>query len=388
MNNIPSPTNPLPPMEWDRAPWNRWSFHHMREIVPTAEVWRGDGPVSALPKAQKNLDGLKVNNLDGAPTTLTQLLDETYTDGFLVMHRGSVVYERYFGTMTPRSLHLSQSVAKSVTGMAFGVLVERGLLDPKQLVTHYLPELRETGWEGATLQHVLDMTTGVRFDETYTDLHSDMGQLDVACGWKPIPPGSDPKLKWPSHIWEQIMGLTEKIRPHGAAFDYRSIETDVLAFAMERVTGKRLPQIVSEELWQKLGMEESGCFTVDRAGYAIADGGFNASLRDYGRFGQMVLSGGAGIVPSSWIETTRNGNHAIFSEPYTIALPQGAYHNKWWIEDPKSRNIMARGVFGQWIYIDFKHDMVVVKMSSWPVFLNPKYEIATLDAAHAIAAAL
>jgi CubicO group peptidase (beta-lactamase class C family) len=380
MNNIPSPTNPLPPMEWDRAPWNRWSFHHMREIVPTAEVWRGDGPVSVLPMAEKNLDGLKVKNLDGAQATLTQLLAETYTDGFIVMH--------YFGTMTPRSLHLSQSVAKSITGMAFGVLADRGLLYPKQLVTHYLPELRETGWEGATLQHVLDMTTGVRFDETYTDPHSDMGQLDVACGWKPIPPGSDPKLKWPSHIWEQIMGLKEKARPHGAAFDYRSIETDVLAFAMERVTGKRLPQIVSEELWQKLGMEESGCFTVDRAGYAIADGGFNATLRDYGRFGQMVLSGGAGIVPSSWIDTTRNGDHAIFPEPYTIALPQGAYHNKWWIEDPKSRNLMARGVFGQWIYIDFTHDMVIVKVSSWPVFLNPKYEIATLEAAHAIAAAL
>jgi CubicO group peptidase (beta-lactamase class C family) len=121
-------------MEWDRAPWNRWSFHHMREIVPTAEVWRGDGPVSVLPMAEKNLDGLKVKNLDGAQATLTQLLAETYTDGFIVMHRGSVVYERYFGTMTPRSLHLSQSVAKSITGMAFGVLADRGLLYPKQLL--------------------------------------------------------------------------------------------------------------------------------------------------------------------------------------------------------------------------------------------------------------
>jgi CubicO group peptidase (beta-lactamase class C family) len=201
MNITPSPTNPLPPMDWDRAPWNRWSFHHMREIVPTVEVWRGEGPVYALPKAEKNLDALSVKSIAGAPITLTKFLDETYTDGFLVMHRGAVVYERYFGTMTPRSLHLSQSVAKSVTGMACGVLVERGLLDPKQLVTHYLPELTETGWAGATMQHVLDMTTGVRFDETYTDPHSDMGQLDVACGWKPIPPGSDPALKWPTHIW-------------------------------------------------------------------------------------------------------------------------------------------------------------------------------------------
>ena len=375
-------------MDWDRAPWNRWSFHHMREVVPTAEVWRGDGPVRKLERHEKNLDGLGVKSLSGAPTSLLSLLDETYTDGFLVMHRGAVVCERYFGTMTPRSLHLSQSVAKSITGMAAGILIGRGDLDPTQQISLYLPELAHTGWAGATLQHVLDMTTGVKFDETYTDPHSDMGQLDVASGWKPIPPGSDPSLKWPTHIWEQIVGLKEKIRPHGAAFEYRSIETDVLAFAMERVTGKRLPQIISEELWQKLGMEESGCFTVDRAGYAIADGGFNATLRDYGRFGQMVLSGGAGIVPSSWVETTRKGDHEIFPEPYNIALPQGAYHNKWWIEDPKSRNLMARGVFGQWIYIDFAHDMVIVKMSSWPVFLNPKYEIATLAAAHAIAATL
>ena len=388
MKNIPSPTNPLPPMDWDRAPWNRWSFHHMREILPTVEVWRGDGPVRKLEHREKNLDALSVKSLAGPHTLLSTFLDETYTDGFLVMHRGAIVYERYFGSMTPRSLHLSQSVAKSIVGMACGIFIESGLLDPTQLISHYLPELAQTGWAGATLQHVLDMTTGVKFDETYTDPHSEMGQLDVASGWKPIPPGSDPKLKWPTHIWEQILGLRENMRPHGAAFEYRSIETDVLAFAMERVTGKRLPQIISEELWQKLGMEESGCFTVDRAGYAIADGGFNATLRDYGRFGQMVLSGGAGIVPTSWIETTRKSDHKNFPAPYNLALPHGAYHNQWWIEDQKSRNLMARGVFGQWIYIDFAHEMVIVKLSSWPDFLNIKFAIATLAAGQAIAAAL
>ena len=386
--NGPALNNPIPPMDWDRAPWNRWSFHHMREIVPTVEVWRGDAPTRQLERREKNLDGLSVRSLSGAPTNLSGLLDETYADGFLVMHRGAVVYERYFGSMTPRSLHLSQSVAKSVVGMAFGILARRGLLDPTQKASHYLPELTQTGWADATLQHVLDMTTGVKFDETYTDLYSDMGQLDVASGWKPIPIGADPNFKWPTHIWEQIIGLKEKLRPHGAAFEYRSIETDVLAFAMERVTGKRLPQIISEELWQKLGVEESACFTVDRAGYAIADGGFNATLRDYGRFGQMVLSGGDGIVPSSWIETTRNGDHKIFPAPYNYSLPQGAYHNQWWIEDSKSRNLMARGVFGQWIYIDFAHEMVIVKLSSWPDFLNTKFAIATLAAAHVIAGEL
>jgi CubicO group peptidase (beta-lactamase class C family) len=384
----PAPDRPIPVMEWDRAPWNRWSFLNMREVVPTVEVWRGPGPVRQFERAERPLGTLTVKSTLGKSCSLDEFLAETYTDGFLVLHRGKIVFERYLNGMQPRTLHLSQSVAKSVVGMTAGILIERGLIDPRKLVSHYLPELANTGWKGATLQQVMDMTSGERFDETYTNPHSDMGQLDVAAGWKPIPPDTDKALKWPSHVWEQILGIKEQIRPHGSAFEYRSIETDILAFSMERVTGKRLAQIVSEELWQKLGVEESACFTVDRAGYALADGGFNATLRDYGRFGQMVLAGGQGIVPSSWIEETRRANHEIFGEPYTIALPQGGYHNQFWVEDPVNRNLMARGVFGQLIYIDFAHDMVVVKLSTWPDFLNVKLAIATLGAIRSVAAAL
>ena len=375
----------VPRMDWDRAPWNRWSFQHIREILPTAEVWRGDKAVRELPRRDRDLDSFIVKSIGGEATSLLHLLDETYTDGIVVLHQGAIVYERYFGGMTPRSLHLSQSVAKSVVGMTAGILAGRGLLDPKQLVSNYLPELAATAWGGATLQQVLDMTTGVWFNEDYTDPHSHVGQLDVASSWKPTPPETDPDLKWPAHVWEMILGLKRKTRAHGEQFEYRSIETDVLAFCMERVTGKRLAQIVSEELWQKLGAEESASFTIDPAGYSIADGGFNATLRDYARFGQMVLSGGETIVPKVWIEETRNANHKMFGAPYTIVLPRGGYHNQFWVEDSQSRNLMCRGVFGQFIYIDFAHEMVVVKLSSWPEFVSPKKMIATLAAVRSIA---
>lgn len=141
---------------------------------------------------------------------------------------------------------------------------------------------------------------------------------------------------------------------------------------MERVTGKRLAQIISEELWQKLGAEESASFTIDPAGFSIADGGFNATLRDYACFGQTILSGGENIVAKSWIEETRNANHTMFGAPYTIVLPNGGYHNQFWVEDHNSRKLMCRGVFGQSIYIDFAHQMVVVNLSSWPEFVSPK----------------
>ena len=384
-----SPPVLVPPkMDWDRPPWNRWSFQHVREILPTAEVWRGKGATRALPRADVNLDDLAVANSSGAPTSLMGLLDETYTDGFLVLKDGAIAYERYFNGMDERTLHLSQSVAKSFVGMTAGILIGRGLLDVNALVTSYLPELEQTGWRGATLQQVLDMTTGTRFSEEYTNPYSDIGQSDVASGWKPIPPDSDPAFKWPRHMWELVTGLVQAIRPHGELFSYRSIETDVLAFCMERVTSMRLPQLLSEELWQKMGAEESACITVDSAGFALADGGLNATMRDYGRFGQLILENGGGVIPAAWIDATRNGNHKIFGEPYTFSLPDGAYKNQFWIEDAKSRAILAKGVFGQLIYINWDYNLVAVKLSSGPDFLNRPFDVAIFAALHKMGRAL
>lgn len=372
-------------LNWDSPPWNRWSFQHIREILPTAEVWRGDGPVRELPRSEVDLDALPVSDSQGEPATLAGLLDETFTDGFMVLKDGKIAYERYFNNMTARTPHLSQSVAKSVTGTVFGILAARGVVDPKKLVTDYLPELAVTGWRGASLQHVLDMTSGVRFSEAYTDPYSDIGQVDVASGWKPVPSGTEPSFQWPENVFELILRLTGTTRPHGTAFEYRSIETDVLAFVMERATGKRLPQLVSEELWQKIGAEESAFFTVDSAGYALADGGFNATLRDYARFGQTILEDGAGIVPAAWIAETRQGVHG---PDFSASMPEASYRNQFWIEDPRSRALMCRGVFGQLIHIDWGTRMVTVKLSTWPDFTSVAYSAATLKAVHAIAAAL
>jgi len=380
-----TPPSLVPPkMDWDRPPWNRGGFQNIRQILPTAEVWRGPGPVRELPRKERDLDSLTVASTQGGTTTLATLLDETYTDGFIVLKHGAIVYERYFNGMDQRTLHLSQSVAKSVTAAAAGALVGKGLLDVEAPITQYLPELDDTAYRGARLQHVLDMASGVSFDETYTDPHSDIGQLDVASGWKPIPPGSDPGLRWPRHVFEQVLGLAKLERRHGDLFSYRSIETEVLGFCMERATGKRLAQIVSEEIWSPMGAEESACFTVDSAGSALADGGFNACLRDYARVGLLYLENGGGIIPASWVEATRSGNHAIFGEPYTETLPEGAYRNQWWIEDPHARSLCARGVFGQLIYVNWEYGMVAVKLSSWPDFLNARFSIVTQQALHAI----
>ena len=357
----------------------------MREFLPTAEVWRGDGPPNRLDRRPVDLDPLSFVTPDGVPTTVADWLADSFTDGFIVLHRGRIVFERYFNGMDERTLHLSQSMAKSITGTVAGILVGRGLLDPQAPLTDYLADLARTAYAGATVRHVLDMTSGVRFSEDYENLDSDIAVTDVASGWKPPQPGRT----YPASMWDVIMGLTVKEREHGSLFAYRSIETDVLAFAMEAATGSRFVDLVSEALWSKLGAEESAAFTVDAAGYPLADGGFNATLRDYARFGQLHLDAGLAngrqVLPSAWIEDTRNGDATLFGAPYTETLPHGAYRNCFWIEDHRGRAYMARGVFGQSIYVDPDHQMVIVKLSTWPEFVSVPRNLLALAAFHAIA---
>lgn len=377
----------VPHDDWDRAPWNRWTFQHVREMTPTAQVWRGRGPTSQLPVELQDIDAINFE-IEGKRGTVGGFLKSSFTDGFLVLHRGRIIVERYMNGMTERMPHLSQSVAKSIVGTVAGILAHRNVIDLQAPVTHYLPELGSTAYRGATVQHVLDMTSGVVFDEAYTASDSHMAWLDAACGWKQHKnPG------WPKSVWELILRLKATECPHGVSFRYRSIETDVLAFVMQRASGLQLAELVSRELWAPMGAEEDAYFTVDIEGYALADGGFNATLRDYARFALLHLGAGAmdgrQIVPKAWIEETRcGGKPELFGGVYREVLPQGAYHNQFWIEDAERRAYMARGVFGQFIYIDPEAEFAAVKLSSWPEFLSPERSRTALAAVKALREAL
>lgn len=377
----------IPRQDWDRAPWNRWTFQNVRDMVPTTRVWRGEGPTSPLPTNLQDIDAIAFD-ADGIPGTIGTFLEEGYADGLLVLHRGKVVAERYLNGMSPHTLHLSQSVAKSIVGTLAGILIGRGLLDTAAPVTHYLPELETTAYRGATIQHVLDMTSGVVFDETYTALDSHVAQLDAACGWK-----ERWNPQWPAHVWDLILSLQDLECPHGTSFRYRSIETDVLSFALQRAAATPLAELVSRELWAPMGAQEDACFTVDPAGYAFGDGGFNATLRDYARFALLHLRGGEidgrRIVPAEWIAGTRFGaDPTLFGGIYHDVLPEGAYHNQFWIEDTARRAYMARGVFGQLIYIDPEADFAAIILSSWPEFVSTIRTRTALAAVRAIREAL
>ena len=379
----------IPMIDWDRPPWNRWAFQHVRELLPTAAIRRAD-KASALPAASGDLSGLSYAGIDGHQTSFAQMLDDTYTDAILVWKAGKTLHESYHNGMTDRSLHLLQSVSKSLTSAAAGTLIGEGRLDPAALVTRYLPELAATAWKGATLQHVLDMTSGTRFSEDYDIRDSDVGKMDFASGWKPAPDGVDVSA-WPRCIWDQMLGLTVAEADHGARFRYRSIETDVLAHAMERVTGQRLPQILSERLWQPLGCAEDASITVDRAGYGLSCGGISATLRDMARFGLMLLNngktGGRQVVPTDWCHDIRHGAHGLYDTDNYKDWPRGRYRNQFWVEDSTLGRHYCFGVFGQMVMVAPDTGMMAVKFSSQPDFVDSSYYRLTMAGLRAVEAA-
>ena len=358
----PPPEWRVPRADWDHPPWNRWSFQNIRKILPTENIGCGNSPTPWIVE-ERDLTKVAFDAFDGTPSTVSDVLSE-YTDGFLVAKGGVILHESYHNGMTRQTQHLSQSVAKSVVSTVAGVLIAKGHLDTTELITTYLPELESTAWRGATVQHVLDMTTGVRYVEEYTDPNSDMGRTDVACGWKQVPDGSDP-ADWPTTLWDQIMCLTECETDHGARFKYRSIETDVLGFAISRLTGLSLAEAISVFLWTPMGAENPACITVDPAGTGLGDGGMCATLRDYARFGQTMLDNGLvdgrQVIPADWVADVRSGDHGRFDDQSREFMPNGRYRNMFWIQDADSMTHMSLGVFGQFIYVSPERDMVVVQ---------------------------
>jgi CubicO group peptidase (beta-lactamase class C family) len=387
MRGFPPPPEKRPDLtNWDLAPFNRWSFMNIRKLFPTVDVNADYANVQSLPLALQDLSGISFKVHTGKTVTLSDFLYSSYTDGFLVLHKGKIITEAYFNNMQSDTPHLSQSVAKSIVGTLAGILRDQGLVDQDAPLVSYVPELARCGYKDAKLSHALNMTSGVRFVEDYNMPGSDMTRIDIASGWRPVPEDESP------HTIRDIILPLPKIRKHGKVFQYKSVDTDVVAWALERAANKSLAELVSELIWKKIGAEQNAFFTVDRAATALADGGFNATLRDYARFGLMMQNSGKvgdlEVVPGSWVDACASGDRSVYGPPNTDTCPDGAYSNFWWVNNIDRGDFMARGVFGQMIYVNRAAELTIVKLSTWPDYVITDFTRDSLAAFDSIRAHL
>jgi CubicO group peptidase (beta-lactamase class C family) len=370
-----------------RFPQTRWSFANFRQFVPTSNVWRGDGPVSALPRALRDdIDAVTFTPLgQDATMTWAQSLEANYTDAIVVLHRGQIVYERYFGVMQPHSQHMAMSVTKSMFGTLGAMLVAEGKLDESALVSKYIPELAGTAYGDATVRQVLDMTIGVKYSENYADPQAEVWQHARAGGVFPRPAG----YSGPTSFYGYLRSL-QKQGEHGQAFAYKTVNTDVLGWLIRRATGQSVGQVLSERIWQKLGAEQDAYIVIDSEGTEFAGGGFNATVRDMARFGEMMRLGGRfndqQIVPEAVVKEIRRGaDPAQFAKAGYTLLPGWSYRDMWWVSHNEHGAYSARGIHGQAIYIDPQAEMVIARFGSHPVATNANFDPTSLPAFHALA---
>lgn len=350
-------------------PQIRWTLTHMRELMPTARVGRGrsgdrfgepDGAVAAA------IEKLVFTDSNGRTRRWEEALLDTYTDGIVVLHRGRLVYERYFGTLASDVPHACFSITKSYAGTLAASFVHEKILDDKRLITHYVPELSGTGWGNATLRQVMDMQTGLAYSEDYSDACASIWKYSRACGMRPK--SRDPGA--PRSLCEYLRTIG-KHGTHGDTFAYKTVNTEVMSWVMSRVTGRTFVQLLHEHLWEPLGCEEDGYVVVDSVGVPMAGGGLNATLRDLARFGELMRREGdwAGrqLIPSAVVHQLKRGGDAEKFAKGESRMPGYSYRDMWWISGNELGAIEARGIHGQRLYVAPKAEMIIARFSSFPI---------------------
>ena len=369
---------------WRTAPFNRWAFRHVREIVPSARIARSSQPAWRLKRGIEPLEAVAFETPEGRKATVAEMLAETFTDGLIVLKNGRILHESYHAGHDAGTPHIVFSVSKSVTALIAGALVGQGLLDPDRPVTHYIPEAKASAYGTATVRHVLDMTVGVAFEENYLDPDPTFLRYREATNWNP-PTGE------PSDLKGFLSTLPGNGKPHGEAFHYVSPNSDMLGWILERAGGRRYADLATDLLWKPMRPEADAYVTVDRLGAARAAGGVCMTLRDMARIGEMVrcrgMAGGRQVVPGEWIDDIAgNGDPEAWARGSMASLiPGGRYRSKWYVT--RTGVLMAIGIHGQWIYVDRAAGVVIAKQSSQPLPADDPADILTVRAFKALAKA-
>ncbi len=342
------------------------NFRNMDQIFAKRIVYKSDS-VFVLPEFSF-AQGMTQDKVlppffyfNGKKYKTKEYLKKTWTTGFLVLYDGKIFFEKYYLGNDEKSKVISWSVAKSILSALFGIAYHDGLIQNlKDPVTKYVPYLKGSGYENVSIKNVLQMSSGVRFNEDYGDFYSDINKMGRA-------------LALNTSIDEFVRSLQPERKP-GTVNHYVSMDTQVLGMILREVTGKTISQYMTQKLWQRIGTEENAYWLLDNEGMELVFGGLNAVLRDYARFGLLYMNqgkwNGQQIVPQKWVvdSVTPDAPHLMPGRKEKGQAYVYGYGYQWWIPADSDGDFLALGVYNQNIWVSPKHKVVIVKSSAYPQY--------------------
>lgn len=329
---------------------NSLTFHNMDQLFTTRVVGRS-GPVWTLPRADRVLDF--TYSFQGQTYTPEQFLERTYTNAMLIMKDGKIVNEIYRNNTDESTRFMAFSMTKSITSILVGcALAEKRIASLDDPIDKYLPELTASGYGGVSIRHILQMRSGVDYEERY-----DFGNPGAAAR------NHEQALVRNVIRFADAARTVKRKNPPGKVWEYKTLDTAVLGWLLERVSGgSTVAAYTSQRLWEPMGAEANGFYIMDGppgVGREFSGAGLNATLRDFARVGQLVLNGGEAnghrIVSKEWLdESTR-----------PTGGPGPGYGYQWWMGQ-RPGSFHAGGLQGQYIYVDPASRTVIVKLSYFP----------------------
>ncbi|KAF2169123.1 hypothetical protein M409DRAFT_64897 [Zasmidium cellare ATCC 36951] len=285
---------------WRVYPHNQWSFINVDKVLKTRTIQRSTTP-HPLPSAPLPLETSFHIRVDNDILDLSAYIKTSSTDGLIVLKQGKIVYEKYANGGSATSKNIMMSVTKSVMGLLAGILVDRGELDPADLVTKHVPEVSQA-FRNVMIRQLLDMRSGVVYNDNDP-------VYQYAAGWK----------RYEGKPFRNVRDFLSKFGPERVEderFEFTGVNTEILGWVMERAIGhgKTIAQLLQELFWQPMGAESDALMTIDESGNTRAASGLCATLRDIARVGQLVADGGRGIVSREWLRDMTKGDKEAFAK--------------------------------------------------------------------------
>lgn len=362
--------------EWTLENWDnggalmRYVFLNMPEFFNHSLIHRGDRQRELPVKLRDAVAGFVTDTHDGK-LPLGAYVKKSTVNGAIILHRGAVVFESY-PRMRRHDTHLLMSTSKAIASTLIAILEDRGLVDARKNIDFYLPALANSGWQGVPVIDILDMASGIDcaelLDDAYENPERCYYQYEASLGWQ------RPSAATLSSTRAFIASLKSH-RPSGQAYEYTSPDTFVLGWLAEQVAGRTYAELVSQEIWQKMGAESDALVSVSRLGAAAAHGGVSATLRDLARFGLLFTpSGRAGtpaVISDAYLEKIqKQGRPEIFRAasdrlPRGIGKDMALYATYQWDLVMPDGDFFKGGYGGQGLYISPSRDLVVAFFGTW-----------------------